>query len=767
MSRKRALLIGNTQYLDERFLPLTAPTEDAKDLAEVLKHHDIGSFDEVITLLDEPNNVVRREVARFFKNNEKEDLLVLFFSGHGVRSERGELYLAQKDTEYELLSATGIPAHYIADLMDESRSKSQILILDCCFSGAFDYRPKSAIGSTAGTRGHFSQGGSGHTVLTATDSVQYAFEGEKIIGEAKNSLFTHYLVKGLRSGDADANHNGYITVDELFDYAYENVQMHAPRQTPCKWSYKQHGEIIIARNPQITSANRRENRPLIRMEPSQQAVACGLLLVLNSLLAGLGSLLWNHFPYWPAFMICGLACIYLGASWGIVLAALTPLLESVLGIGDAPPFYIPVNILQALLLLGAFRYGRIDPKLQTWTDRIKYILLAVSVPSLLGGSLAWILGNWLMSGVKNPGITVYTLWWTGENVLPAILPGIWLHQVAGELYAPFRWQTGGKVESWRRRTLEYATPGMAALLLFAALIIGLISQQLGLGGPAGGLSHAWTVSVWKSVYDLTSKSWMLRFLVLALMVSILYSLGSSIRFAKRTWVLEVAVSRQLPFFFNSSPPSGRRLVSVLSINILDFKDIADSMPYQRLLTWITRYFDCVSDVCSALNGYVDNLADGRLRVVFGMKGVDSGVAEAIQCALKLAERFESLNQKFTREGYPLLRIGVGIDSGPIVAGEVGSQERRQFTVLGEAVCIAREMDERVRNLPGNITSVILSYRAAMESGLLAPERAGEALIELPSDMSSTEHPLRAFAIGDIALVEELLVRSLIAESADE
>ena len=83
-------------------------------------------------------------------------------------------------------------------------------------------------------------------VLTATDATQYAWEGEQIIGEAQSSLFTHYLIQGLNSGEADLNHDGRITVDELYDYAYGEVVRYTPQQTPGKWSYKEQGEIVIA-----------------------------------------------------------------------------------------------------------------------------------------------------------------------------------------------------------------------------------------------------------------------------------------------------------------------------------------------------------------------------------------------------------------------------------------------------------------------------------------------------------------------------------------
>src|SRR5262249_54443266 len=116
-------------------------------------------------------------------------------------------------------------------------------ILDCCNSGAFAQGTKAATGVSIGTATAF-EVGYGRIILTASDSTQFAWEGDKVIGETDNSLFTHFLVQGLE-GDADLDGDGSITVDELYDYAYEKVKLATPKQTPSKFSSKQQGEIIL------------------------------------------------------------------------------------------------------------------------------------------------------------------------------------------------------------------------------------------------------------------------------------------------------------------------------------------------------------------------------------------------------------------------------------------------------------------------------------------------------------------------------------------
>jgi hypothetical protein len=249
MSGKYALIIGNTEYTDPGLAQLSAPGKDAEDFARVLRDRDIGAFDEVNILLNQSEPIIREAIDDFFNQKKPDDLLILYFSGHGVRDELGALYLAVKNTNRSKLRSTAVKSDYIREAMDQSRSKRQVLILDCCNSGAFAQGTKAATGASIGIASAF-ESGYGRVILTASDSTQFAWEGDKVIGETDNSLFTHFLVKGL-DGEADLDGDGRITVDELYDYAYEKVRFATPKQTPSKFSTKQQGEIILRQSTRI------------------------------------------------------------------------------------------------------------------------------------------------------------------------------------------------------------------------------------------------------------------------------------------------------------------------------------------------------------------------------------------------------------------------------------------------------------------------------------------------------------------------------------
>jgi|CZKY01.1.fsa_nt_gi hypothetical protein len=243
---RSALIIANSQYDDDVLRQITAPAKDAESLARVLADPLISGFD-VKTVLDKPSHFVSREIETFFAERNRDDLLLLYFSGHGVKDEDGQLYLATADTKHKLLRSTALWANFINDVMRQSRSRCQILLLDCCYSGAFARGMTAKDTAYVGTKEHFE--GRGRIVLTASDSMQYAFEGDRVEGAGAGSVFNRNIVRGLETGEADLNGDGLISMDELYNYVYDRVSAETPSQLPRKWALEGEGELIIARNP--------------------------------------------------------------------------------------------------------------------------------------------------------------------------------------------------------------------------------------------------------------------------------------------------------------------------------------------------------------------------------------------------------------------------------------------------------------------------------------------------------------------------------------
>jgi hypothetical protein len=251
---KRALIIANALYEDPILRQLIAPAQDAEALAQVLRDPVISGFT-VQTILNAPRHKVEEEIDAFFSDCDRNDLLLLYFSGHGVTDEDGLLYYAASNTNPKRLRSTAVSAIFVNDSMTRCRSRRQVLLLDCCHSGAFA-RTKASPAVNAGEHfgGRTPEEGRGRFVLTASDAYQYAFEGDAVEGQPVYSVFTQALVQGLRSGEADLGGDGPITLDELYEYVYRHVTDQTPKQRPKKWAYDVDMGLVIAWNPHPAEA---------------------------------------------------------------------------------------------------------------------------------------------------------------------------------------------------------------------------------------------------------------------------------------------------------------------------------------------------------------------------------------------------------------------------------------------------------------------------------------------------------------------------------
>jgi hypothetical protein len=244
--RRSALIVASDVYLDPGLSELRAPTADAEALAAVLGDPAIGGF-EVRTLLNEPAHVVNEAVEDFLTDRSPDDLLLLHFSCHGIKDQGGELYFAMTNTKLRLLGATAVAADFVNRRMTQSRSQRIVLFLDCCYAGAFDRGMRARAGKAMDLEERFS--GRGRAVITASGAVEYAFEGGALTesGDPAPSVFTTAMVRGLTTGEADRDQDGYVDLDELYDYVYDAVRDVTPHQTPGKWTFGVQGDLVIAR----------------------------------------------------------------------------------------------------------------------------------------------------------------------------------------------------------------------------------------------------------------------------------------------------------------------------------------------------------------------------------------------------------------------------------------------------------------------------------------------------------------------------------------
>lgn len=280
---KVALLIGVSDY-QFGLNPLPAAVRDIQAIQQVLKHPDMGGFDQVQVLSNPDPLTMQESIEALFGERSKEDMTLLFFSGHGVKDDRGRLFFAtcatRKTPKGELVKATAVPAAFVQDVMSNSRCKRQVVILDCCFSGAF------AEGMTAKDDGTIDLqtqlGGEGRAVLTSSTATQYSFEQP----DSPLSVYTRYIVEGIETGAADEDQDGIISIDELHEYARKKVQEAAPAMKPKIYAVEEGFRIHLAQAP--TSDPKLQYRREVEACVKQGEITQIQRYILNSLRDQLG-----------------------------------------------------------------------------------------------------------------------------------------------------------------------------------------------------------------------------------------------------------------------------------------------------------------------------------------------------------------------------------------------------------------------------------------------------------------------------------------------
>jgi Caspase domain/PDZ domain len=260
------LLVANSEFESEGISRLRGPPADVASLADVLRRVDIGAF-QIETLVNCYRTVVEEAIQEFFGERKRDDLALLYFAGHGLKNDKGNLYFAMKETKRRRLESTALSSRFIHDMMQNSPARRQVLIFDCCFSGAFPrgftFRADESIDS-----GHYFEAkGSGQLILTACDEMQYAFEGDDLIEKnVTSSVFTGILVDGFTSGDADVDLDGQISFKDLYEYAVAKMRSRGSPQIPQRWHFGI-DDLILANNPNQGVQARPEARHEVRTPP--------------------------------------------------------------------------------------------------------------------------------------------------------------------------------------------------------------------------------------------------------------------------------------------------------------------------------------------------------------------------------------------------------------------------------------------------------------------------------------------------------------------
>ncbi|EFE67125.1 chromosome segregation ATPase [Streptomyces viridosporus ATCC 14672] len=249
---KTALLISCGTYSDSRLQPLPSSIPDGARFADLLERPSLGGFN-VHVVNDATLVAAQRKIHDTLSSAAFDDLVLLYLSSHGLKDIFGRFYLALPETDLSALPATALSGRFIREQMNDTVARKLVIILDSCFSGAFgrDLVAKS-ISLSEGTPDEFTEG-TGHAVLAASSPIQYALEDGS--GEAPTSVFTRAICDGIATGAADIDSDGWISLNDLFEYSAKEVSFRYPLQTPQMSCFGLDGDIKLLRAPSVPRFN--------------------------------------------------------------------------------------------------------------------------------------------------------------------------------------------------------------------------------------------------------------------------------------------------------------------------------------------------------------------------------------------------------------------------------------------------------------------------------------------------------------------------------
>ncbi len=133
-------------------------------------------------------------------------------------------------------------------------------------------------------------------------------------------------------------------------------------------------------------------------------------------------------------------------------------------------------------------------------------------------------------------------------------------------------------------------------------------------------------------------------------------------------------------------PGERREVTMLNSDIAGFSTLTQSMDAEELVRFLNNYFQRMITVVLNHGGNIDKFQGDGMLVVFGAPNPMHDHAErALQAALAMVGEIDRFNRELIGSGKPTIAVGMGLDTGEVVAGHVGSDDRMEFTLIGVPV----------------------------------------------------------------------------------
>ncbi len=248
-----AILIASSHFNDPDLNDLKCPVNDVDGFRELLASEEYGNFIEPTVLKDREHHEVLGRIQEVFNHAGRNDLVLIYYSGHGKLNRAGSLYLTTTNTYLNKLETTAISADDIKKIIDISFLNKVIIILDCCYSGAII--PSSLKAANVDEQIQDISSKKGTYIITATNRIQGALEQDKY------GILTKHIIEGIKSGKADLDYDGKIKMGELYSYVRREVRAESHQEVK-QWALEDGAELIISHSRALDDRRRKIKKTL-------------------------------------------------------------------------------------------------------------------------------------------------------------------------------------------------------------------------------------------------------------------------------------------------------------------------------------------------------------------------------------------------------------------------------------------------------------------------------------------------------------------------
>jgi adenylate cyclase len=198
-------------------------------------------------------------------------------------------------------------------------------------------------------------------------------------------------------------------------------------------------------------------------------------------------------------------------------------------------------------------------------------------------------------------------------------------------------------------------------------------------------------------------------------------------------------------FMDGNRPRSQKLTStILFTDLKGFTSVSEKLEPQTLMDWLNEYMEAMAAIVIEHSGVINKYIGDSIMAIFGVpvarteeSSISNDAVNAVKCALAMSGRLDMLNATWKERGLPTVKMRIGIYTGTLIAGSLGSAERMEYTVIGDTVNIASRLEsfdkdfELMGKEAGDITCRILIGEETLTrlGGRFVTRKVGEVALK--------------------------------------